>query len=417
MGRGESKVKKPFLFTFFLLIIQTAAIAGVPSQPQSPERENPILNVEPAVIDFGPTEGGKILRGQLRITNKGMKMLHWKVSVPLNIADRGRYISFLNPESRGKAIYTVPGRLEATLRKEGAWGESEGFPFSNDPENGFLIFFTGSGASITVRKSEDAGSLMLYLDDQFLSEVDCRSGQRGLMDLPAGRNLPESSHHLRVSSKDGPVVIEGARIFSKNILSPPGGSLKVFPEVGDTTSETDYVNFRIFTDKMEPGIYAGAILVHSDGGDEVIDVTLNVTEANVPRILTVYKYIRGSDLLFTSKPEREDQNVLRYYRKRGIAFRLFREDTPGTRKLYRWYHPGKGDHFIRAITTFQADHCLVTIFEGAIGNIATSHLPGTKELYQWHDPVSGIHFYTLDGKGEALIKKRYRYEGILGYVR
>ncbi len=393
-----------------------SALRPVTVKYEIPEQDAAVLNVEPSILDFGSAEAEKNQSGQFKITNRGVKQLHWKVA-PSGQKDRGRVISFLSEESRGKGVY-VPPRADPMLQLSGSWKEAEGYPSGGDPESPLIIDFTGSAAVLSVRKDINAGVLAVHLDDFLIGVFDCRSGRRGIFEMPVGEKLPEGVHRLTVKASRGDVVLTGIRIQGKDILSGPAGWIKVFPEAGDTTSETDYVNVRVHTDRLEPGFYAGTLLVRSNGGDVPVDISIRVNASSASRVMNVYKYTRGLDFLYTADPDREDRHVLSYYRKQGFAFRLFKDNTPGTKKLFRWYHPRKGDHFYSSDPDGGGARALYGyIFEGAIGNIATSKLPGTRELYCWYNASTGLHFYTLDLKGEGFAKKGYKFNSIVGYVR
>jgi len=247
--------------------------------------------------------------------------------------------------------------------------------------------------------------------------VDCNSENREWIEVPFAEKLKEGPHRLKLNVTGGDVLVKGMRIYSRDIKLPPPGWITLTPNAGETTSESDYVAIRLSTDKMEPGLYADSILFQSNGGDLWVDLSVRVTGSDVPRIISVYKFIRGSDFLFTAYPEREDKRILKFYKRQGIAFRLFKENTPGTKKLYRWYHPGKGDHFYSSESEMSHASLHGYILEGSIGNIATTKLPGTRELYQWHNVMKGLHFYTTDIKGEGYGQKGYKFESIVGYVR
>jgi len=127
-------------------------------------------------------------------------------------------------------------------------------------------------------------------------------------------------------------------------------------------------------------------------------------------------YRRGFDCLFTPGPG-EEILLPGDYEYRGVAFQLFRKGTPGTTEFYRWFHPEKGSHFYSHRKEREGVNLEGYVFQGAIGNIATSRLSGTRELYRWVDPGKGVYFYSTDLKEERTIGKEYRYDGIAGYVR
>jgi hypothetical protein len=381
------------------------------------EQDVPVLNVEPSSIDLGSASGDTVTNLRLKIENKGVEKLHWKVSSPRLKKDRGRYISFYNEGCKGKGTYTLPERLEQTVQMNGKWKETEGFPAGDESVHDLTILFIGNGGALSIRKDVNAGNLSMFLDEVPLDSVDCNSENRGWIEVPFAEKLKEGPRRLKLNVTGGGVLVKGMRIYSRDIKSPPPGWITLSPNAGETTSESDYVNIRLSTDKMEPGLYADSILFQSNGGDLWVDLSVRVTGSDVPKIISVYKFIRGSDFLFTAYPEREDKRILKFYKRQGIAFRLFKENTPGTKKLYRWYHPGKGDHFYSSESEMSHSSLHGYILEGSIGNIATAKLPGTRELYQWHNVMTGLHFYTTDIKGEGYGQKGYKFESIIGYVR
>jgi len=103
--------------------------------------------------------------------------------------------------------------------------------------------------------------------------------------------------------------------------------------------------------------------------------------------------------------------------KEGIAFRLFKPDTPGTACFYRWYNPQKQSHFYHYNSVGGGKDLRGYIYEGAIGNIATSRLTNTRELYRWYNLKTGHYFYSTDIQGGKISKKIYRFDGIAGYVK
>jgi len=381
------------------------------------EQDAPVLNIEPSSIDLGSVSGDTVTNLRLKIENKGLEKLHWKTLSPRLKKDRGRYISFYNEGCKGKGVFTLPERLEQTVQMNGRWKEMEGFPAGDESAHDLIILFTGNGGDLSIRKDVNAGILSMSLDEVPLESVDCNSENREWIEVPFAEKLKEGPHRLKLNVTGGDVLVKGMRIYSRDIKLPPPGWITLTPNAGETTSESDYVAIRLSTDKMEPGLYADSILFQSNGGDLWVDLSVRVTGSDVPRIISVYKFIRGSDFLFTAYPEREDKRILKFYKRQGIAFRLFKENTPGTKKLYRWYHPGKGDHFYSSESEMSHASLHGYILEGSIGNIATTKLPGTRELYQWHNVMKGLHFYTTDIKGEGYGQKGYKFESIVGYVR
>jgi len=172
------------------------------------------------------------------------------------------------------------------------------------------------------------------------------------------------------------------------------------------------------TKHLDRGYYGENIVFDSNGGEVAVEVSLEVSEDHIPKIVDIYRYSSGSDYIFTANPKVE-AGLLNAggYRKQGIAYRLFSPGTPGTTPFYRWYSDAKKDHFYSHDPRGEGKSLQEYVYEGTIGNIATSRLKSTRELYRWYNPSTGGHFYSTDPGGEAIIKKGYRFDGIAGYVR
>jgi hypothetical protein len=173
------------------------------------------------------------------------------------------------------------------------------------------------------------------------------------------------------------------------------------------------------TKQLSPGFYDENIIFNSNGGKAIIEVSLEISADNkMTRVVDVYRYAAGNDYLYTANPEAE-ANIIhaRKYKKQGIAFRLFSQGAPGTTPFHRWYNAEKNDHFYSYDLHEEGRTLKSYVYEGVIGNIATSRLTNTKELYRWYNPFTGRHFYSTDPNGEAVGKKGYRFDGIAGYVR
>ena len=259
---------------------------------------------------------------------------------------------------------------------------------------------------------------MVYIDNKFMNMDDCYAEQKESVEFPIADGLPDGPHILTLVNSDGRVTIEGVKIYKRNIMKGTPGWIKVLPNTGMTTRETDYVNIVINAQQLNPGYYSENIAISSDGGEAVVEVSLEVSVDNVPRILDVYRYAKGFHYLYTTNPKAETERLrVGGYKKQGIAFRLFSRGTPGTTEFYRWYNLQKEDYFYSYERSGGGKSLKGYSFEGTIGNIATSRLTNTRELYRWFNPSTGCHFYTTDPKGGGGTKKGYGFEGIAGYVR
>jgi hypothetical protein len=237
-------------------------------------------------------------------------------------------------------------------------------------------------------------------------------------ELLVAEGLAEGPHVLTVISKDSRLVFEGVKILGENIFYLPAGSINIVPNSGATTSQNNYLKVTLNTGQMTPGYYADDIVFDTNGGEAIVEVFAEVIPDNTLKIIDIYRYYNGTDYLFTANPQSEAKRLIQNsYAKEGIAFRLFKPETPGTTCFYRWYSPQKKDHFYHYNPTGGGKNLQGYIFEGSIGNIATSRLTNTRELYRWYNSKTGHYFYSTDLQGGKINKKTYRFDGIAGYVK
>ena len=141
--------------------------------------------------------------------------------------------------------------------------------------------------------------------------------------------------------------MEGVRIFGKPVLKGPPGWISVFPDSGTTTRETDYVNIVLNTRQLTPGIYGEHVFFTSNGGEADVEVFLEVAAETQSRFLDVYRYLAGSDYLYTTNPQAEASRLqVKGYRHLGIAFRLFSPGNAGDDRFFPLVQPGQGRPFL-----------------------------------------------------------------------
>ncbi|MCG6536643.1 MAG: hypothetical protein L7F78_18520, partial [Syntrophales bacterium LBB04] len=260
--------------------------------------------------------------------------------------------------------------------------------------------------------------LSVFLDEQFVTDIDGYAERQERAEILVIEDQPESPHLITIVGEGGRVIIEGVRIFGKPVLKGPRGWISVLQDSGTTTRETDYVNIVPNTSQLTPGLYGEYVLFTSNGGDAAVEVFMEVAAETKPRLLNVHRYVIGSDYLYTTNPQAEMARLqVKGYHSQGLAFRLFSPGTPATTDFYRWFNPVKGDHFYSSDPAGGGKPLQGYLFEGSIGNIATSRLTGTMELYRWYNPTTGCHFYTTNQSGEGMGKKGYLFDGISGFVR
>jgi hypothetical protein len=383
-----------------------------------------LLDVDPIRIDLGAVHPGAMISRRVHVTNRGKETLKWRAGLPgakgmpvTALKPLGRYISFFNEGARGTASYPVSAQIREGLELSGAWAEEGGYPATLADLSALRYRFTGTGISLLIRKTPEGAPFSVFLDEQFVTLVEGFAERRERVEIIIAEDQPDIPHLLTIVSEGGRVVLEGVRIFGKPVLKGPRGWISVSPDSGMTTRETDYVNIALNTSQLIPGLYAEYVFFTSNGGDTAVEVFLEVAAETQPRLLDVYRYVIGSDYLYTTNPQAELARLqVKGYRSLGISFRLFSPGPPGTTEFYRWFNPVKGDHFYSSDPAGGGKPLQGYLFEGSIGNIATSRLTGTRELYRWYNPMTGCHFYTTDQAGEGMGKKGYRFDGISGFV-
>jgi len=394
----------------------------------TPVESEPVLDIFPLRVDFGSISGGgggQIAR-RLELSNKGKDILRWNLRVVHNSpapdtgmpAKKGRYVSLINDAIRGTKTYVVPAHLKDSVETFGLWAEDNGYPVASAPNSTLRYQFNGTGIVVMFWKGPDGGNLSTYIDDRFVTRAESLSEQKEEAECVVVEGLPDGHHTLTLMSKEGHVTIEGVRILGREFMKGPPGWLQAYPISGRTVRETDYVTVTVNPQLLSPGWYTESILVKSNGGQKIVDVYVEVGAANVPKILDVYRFVRGYDYFLTTNPQAEAKSIQAgSYQKQGIAFRLFMPGTPGTINFHRWYNPQKGDRFYSYDLRGGGKSLHGYVYEGVIGNIGSSRLTGTRELYRWYNPSRGHHFYTTDPKGEGMTQRGYRFDGIAGYVR
>ena len=385
----------------------------------------PIIQVEPSRVDFGIVKPGDQVSRRVKVTNGGTSTLRWNVSVQSDLttgmtAMPGRYISFLNEDVTGSGLYMPPSNVKDVMDISGKWLEINGYPSSRTTRHVLKYRFWGTGISVFFSVEPDGGDLTAYIDEKHRdNNQDCHAGQKELAECVVAEGLANGHHTLTIVGREGAhAMIEGVRIYGKDVMKGNPGWISIFPDSGTTNRETDFVNVTVNAHQSNLGYYGENLVFESNGGLSVVEVSLEVSGDNIPKILDVYRYVQGADYLYTSNPQ-EDTKVIyaRGYRKQGVAFRLFSPGAPGTTAFYRWYHPGKKIHLYSYDRHGEGKSIKGYIFEGTIGHIGTSRLTNTRALYRWFNPASGGHFYTTDPNGEGHLKKGYRFDGIAGYVR
>ncbi|MDD3249432.1 MAG: hypothetical protein PHF23_03545 [Smithellaceae bacterium] len=391
-----------------------------------PAQIMPLISFFPQRLDFGSQPPGKILSQKIELTNKGREKLHWSVVVPFGAgkseapgeAKQERYFSFRQEELPEPGKYLIPEHLKDSTELIGRWTEKNGYPLSSGGAGAMKFRFQGTGVSVFLESHAPEGNCAVYLDEVPLILPDELSGQWEKKEILVAEGLADGPHTLKLVVKRGVLELEGVKVFGREIQRGPKGWIAVFPNSGTTLSEIDYLNVRVDTTSLVPGVYGEDILFQTNTGEEAAEVYIGIVPDAGHKGMDVYLYSRGADYLYTSDPQAEarllDQNR---YIKEGIAFRLFAPQTPGTIPFHRWHNPVIRDHFYSHDRSGGNKRLDGYIYEGNIGNIATSRMTNTRELYRWHNPTTGRHYYSTQPKLLPALKRGYRFDGIAGYVR
>jgi hypothetical protein len=384
-----------------------------------PRLMGPIFAIDPPALDLGTVEAGQSMSKRVRLTNKGTGTLRWQAIV--KSAGRGRggsYVSFLNEEIRQRGSYVPPSHLGESLEMSGMWLEENGYPVAEGSSEAMLRYkFTGTGVDVFFREGPESGNIRASVDDRAAVEWSAMAAEekkRAVLRIAEG--LPEAQHSLTLAVRGGPVMVEGLRVYSKNVRPGPSGWIRISPDNGYTTREIDFVTIRVQTAGMAPGLYNDSVVFRSEEDEITVEVSLAVSPESTGKVIPIYRYMKGSDQFLTDSPGAEDAGLLKGYQRQGLAFRLFTSGTPGTSEFYRWFNAARGSHYY----AFDQDKKPVPAGyarERLIGNIATVKLAGSRELYRWYNPKTGFYYYTTDSGGEGFTKKGFRFDGTAGYVK
>lgn len=387
-------------------------------------QESPMISLNPQRLDMGIILPGKSVSKKIILTNVGREMLKWSVAASRHDANgaayvpRGRYLSLMSGEPSG-GPYNVPPHLKDSVTLTGKWTSSNGYPACEKGANNIKVSFIGAGIILYLSNPPEKGNLTVSLNGTTLNKIELwEEVKQNAGELLVAQNLTFGNHVLTIKSHDTPLVLEGVRVLGVATSFFPEGSVKVFPNSGATTRQSNYLTVSLNPTQMAPGYYADEILFTTNGGDVIVEAFAEVLPENITKVIDVYRYFNGNDYLYTADPVADTQLIVQNrYIKEGIAFRLFKADTPGTKTFYRWYNPQTKSHFYHYQPTGGGKDLRGYMSEGAIGSIATSKLTNTRELYRWYNTATGHYFYSTDIHGGKINKKVYKFEGIAGYVR
>jgi len=390
-------------------------------------QKNPSINLNPLRLDMGSVLQGKTVSKKIMVSNSGKEMLRWSVAARKHAKEdfpddfhQGKYISFINEEVRGHGVYNVPVNLKDKIEIMGQWKESNGYPTGAEGENLIKVNFSGTGIILYLATyQEDEVNISMSIDKNSIENIELfEDMEENKGELLVAEGLADGPHVFTIVSKDSRLVFEGVKILGGSTAYFPEGSIKIVPNSGATTRQTNYLNVSFNAGQTVPGYYVDDIVFDTNSGEALVEVFAEVLPENISKVVDIYRYYNGTDYMFTADPQAEAKRLIQNrYVKEGIAFRLFKPDNPGTVSFYRWYNPQKKSHFYHSNYTGGGKDLRGYIYEGTIGNIATSKLTNTRELYRWYNAKTGHYFYSTDLQGGKINKRIYKFDGIAGYVK
>jgi hypothetical protein len=388
-----------------------------------PNMEDTSISVNPPRLDFGSIKMGEPATKRIRLTNKSSDNVRWQVSLTasngaLSNMSLDRFISFANDEVSGKGTYAVPARMEKQLQLSGSWREYQGYPAISGKTILKLDFY-GSALALFVKKLSSDGQFSAYIDNNLVKSYEFSETDEDyeFYEIPITDSLMETNHVLTLALNGNGIAIEGVRVKRQDVLEGKRDWIAIFPESGFTLKETDYINITLNPVQTNPGIYANTIHIASNNGSFDVPLSYEVIAELPPQNVDIYRYFKGGYYLYISSlPTDEMRLTSKGFIKQGLAFSLFQPGTLGTVPFHRWYNPNIINQFF-SYDYNKGNSLLGYVYEGAIGNIATSRLTNARELYRWYNPQTRQHFFSLDPKGEGMSKKGYVFDGIAGYVK
>ena len=391
-----------------------------------PDQASPSISLNPQRLDFGSQPPGKILSKKIELTNKGRERLQWSIVGPSEAGETAfsaepkqeRYFSFRQDELPEPGKYLIPEHLKDAMELIGKWTERNGYPLNSGGAGALKYRFQGTGISIFLQSYTPEGNCTVYLDEVPLILPDELSGEWEKKEILIAEGLTDGPHTLNLVIKGGSLELEGVKVFGREAQRGPKGWITVFPNSGTTLSEIDYLHVKVDTTSLSPGVYGNDIIFQTNAGEEAAELYVSIVPDTGHKILDIYLYSSDTDYLYTADPEAEARRLYQNrFVKEGIAFRLFAPQSPGTNAFHRWYNPIIKDHFYSYDRAGGGKRLDGYIYEGNIGNIATSRMTNTRELYRWYNPSTGRHYYSTQSKLPPALKRQYRFDGIAGYVR
>ncbi|NLN60799.1 MAG: hypothetical protein GX147_08895 [Deltaproteobacteria bacterium] len=388
-----------------------------------PDMKDTAIVVNPLRLDFGTVTVGEPVTRKLSLYNQSNENVKWQVGLVeakegASNFTQDRFISFANEDVVGKGAYTVPARLEKQLSLWGGWKEHQGFPSPNG-KSVLKLDFYGGPLALYVKNLSKSGQLSFYIDNSLIKtyEFSDADADNQFHEISISENLVEGPHNLTVALNGNGIAIEGIKLKRKDVLEGKRDWFGIFPASGFILRETDYIHVTLNPVQATHGIYTNTIRVSSNNGDSDIPVSYEIIEELPIQNIDIYRYNKSRYYLYISDQPREETRLTsKGFMKQGLAFTLFQPGTIGTVPFHRWYNPNTINQYF-SHDYHKGSSLLGYVYEGAVGNIATSRLTHTRELYRWYNPKTRQHFFSLDAKGEGMTRRGYMFDGIAGYVK
>ena len=91
-------------------------------------------------------------------------------------------------------------------------------------------------------------------------------------ELLIAEDLADGPHVLTIISKNSRLGFEGVKILGGSMAYFPEGSIKIVPNSGAITRQTNYLNVSFNAGQMPPGYYVNDIIFDTNGGEAIVEV-------------------------------------------------------------------------------------------------------------------------------------------------
>ena len=107
------------------------------------------------------------------------------------------------------------------------------------------------------------------------------TGEWEKKEILIAEGLADGPHTLNLVIKKGALEMEGVKVFGREIQRGPKGWITVFPNSGTTLSEIDYLNVKVDTTSLTPGVYGDDIVFQTNAGEEAAELYVSTFPTRV----------------------------------------------------------------------------------------------------------------------------------------